>query len=147
MCVNLVVSLSNGRPVEHRLIDRALRELEERERLPIVVFHSLRYSSATYKLKLTNGAMKDLQREGGWSTTEMIAKVYSHSIEEDRKGIAQKFDEAFYGEAGFDTTKKIVPQTNKSAAINSTVDIDALVSLIQSNPQLAQALQSAMTNV
>jgi len=143
---DLIVTMSNGHPVENRIIDRALRELEIREKLPIVVFHSLRHSSATYKLKLTNGAMKDLQREGGWSTTEMIAKVYTHSIEEDRKIIAQKFDEAFYGGAGFDEAKKTISQNNQSTPVNNTVDVDALVSLIQSNPQLAQALKSAMIN-
>ena len=127
-----------------------MQELTEREKLPTVVFHSLRHSSATYKLKLTNGAMKDLQHEGGWSTMDMIAKVYAHSIEEDRKSIAQSFDEAFYGGTGFDGNKnnaadKISSPTQAAYSHNNAnVDINALVSLIQSNPELAQALQSAI---
>ena len=156
MDYNLVVTLSNGRPVEHRLIDKAMRELAARENLPTVVFHSLRHSSTTYKLKLTNGAMKDLQHEGGWSTIDMITKVYAHSIEEDRKSIAQNFDEAFYGGIGFDNKKSrmnenVIPdnKTNFSDNFSSenpytNLDINALVLLIQSNPQLAQALQSAV---
>ena len=146
---NLVVTLSNGRPVEHRLIDKAFHELAERENLPVVVFHSLRHSSATYKLKLTNGAMKDLQHEGGWSTMEMISKIYAHSIEEDRKSIAQSFDEAFYGGSGFDGKKnkaaeKALSDEQSNSSDTPAADVNMLVSLLQSNPQLAQALQLAM---
>jgi integrase len=137
---NIVVSHSNGRPVEQRLIEKALHELADKEGLPRVVFHSLRHSSATYKLKLTNGSMKDLQAEGGWSTTEMIARVYAHSIEEDRKSIAQKFDGAFYGGAGFDKN------TQTEHLPNSSMDVSALVAMVQANPQLAQALQMAMAS-
>jgi integrase len=137
---NLVVTHSNGRPVEHRLIDKALHELADREGLPRVVFHSLRHSSATYKLKLTNGSMKDLQKEGGWSTTEMISRVYAHSIEEDRNRIAQKFDGAFYGGAGFDG------HNNQPVATPADMDVTALVALLQANPSLAQALRSAMVS-
>jgi integrase len=143
---NFVVTMTNGRPVENRVIDRALRDLEIRENLPLVVFHSLRHSSATYKLKLGNVSMKDLQREGGWSTTEMIHEVYTHSIEEDRRGIAQKFDEAFYEGGGFDLSSKSSPQSDKPAASvnNVKIDVEALVEMIQTNPQLAQALKLAM---
>ena len=100
--------------------------------------------------------MKDLQHEGGWSTIDMITKVYAHSIEEDRKSIAQNFDEAFYGGIGFDnkksrTNENVIPdnKTNFSDNFSSenpytNLDINALVLLIQSNPQLAQALQSAV---
>jgi hypothetical protein len=131
------------------LIDKALRELAAKENLPTVVFHSLRHSSATYKLKLTNGAMKDLQTEGGWATIDMIAKVYAQSIEEDRKSIAQSFDKAFYGGAGFDGKKNNAAENTSfhkeaKSSDNSNVDVNMLVSLIQANPQLAQALQLAM---
>ena len=140
----LVVSQSNGRPVEARLIDQALRDLEQKEGLPIVVFHSLRHSSATYKLKLPNVSLKDLQRDGGWSTMEMIHKVYTHSIEEDRKGVAQQFEEAFYGGAGFSEAS---PNNNEQANPNSETDamtVEALVSFIQANPEMAKVLQSVV---
>jgi len=44
----------------------------------------------------------------------MITKVYAHSIEENRKSIAQKFGDAFYGEAGFDGVKKVAQKNNQS---------------------------------
>lgn len=143
---NLVVTHSNGRPVEHRLIDKALYDLADREGFPRVVFHSLRHSSATYKLKLANGSMKDLQKEGGWSTTEMIARVYAHSIEEDRVGLAQKFEGAFYGGAGFDgqEKKKPIEKPIPEASAAADMDVTTLIALLQANPQLAQALRSAV---
>ena len=142
---NLVVTQSNGRPVEHRVMDKALRALTERESLPVVVFHSLRHASATFKLKLTNGSMKDIQNEGGWSTVEMIAKVYARTYEEDRRSNAQKFDEAFYGSAGFDGHNGKLSKTPplETTSKNADLDIDAIISLIQTNPQIAQALLAA----
>jgi integrase len=146
---NLVVTQSNGRPVEHRVMDKALRELTERESLPVVVFHSLRHASATFKLKLTNGSMKDIQNEGGWSTVEMIAKVYARTYEEDRKSNAQKFDEAFYGGLGYDgiNDNPMKKPSSDVAQINADLEVNALISLIQANPQIAQALRAAMAPI
>ena len=77
-----------------------------------------------------------------------LAKIYAHSIEEDRKSIAQKFDDAFYGEAGFEQKKdSISSSSQKNPTVNnSNIDITTLVTLIQSNPELAKALQTAMAN-
>ena len=52
---NLVVALPNGRPCEDRIIEKRFEKLKKKEELPDVVFHSLRHSSATYKLKLNHG--------------------------------------------------------------------------------------------
>ena len=97
-------------------------------------------SSATYKLKLTNGAIKDLQAEGGWSTMEMIQRVYTHSFEEDRKSIAQKFDDAFYSGAGFES------KTNNPKVVKKTgeLDDDQILSMIKSSPQLMEKLRTAL---
>jgi integrase len=58
---NLVVALPNGRPCEERLITEAFQRLREQCGLPMVAFHSLRHSSATYKLKLNKGDIKATQ--------------------------------------------------------------------------------------
>lgn len=50
---DLVVALPNGRPCEDRIILKELEKLWENAGLPRVVFHPLRHSSTTYKLKLT----------------------------------------------------------------------------------------------
>ena len=49
---NLVLTLPNGRPVENRIMEKEFSRLREKAGLPYVVFHSLRHSSTTYKLKL-----------------------------------------------------------------------------------------------
>lgn len=146
---NLVVTLPNGRPVEHRIMDKALRQLEEKEKLPVVVFHSLRHSSATYKL-MFYGSLKDLQNDGGWATIEMITKVYAHSIEEERQNNAQKFNKAFYGDEGFDSKKEKVPQTVSSEVQtniepeNPQMDAAKIIALMKANPALAKEVQLAM---
>ena len=48
------------------------------------VFHSLRHSSITYKLKLNGGDMKSVQGDSGHAQVKMVADVYSHIIDEDR---------------------------------------------------------------
>ena len=52
---DLVVALANGRPCEDRIILKSFEKLREKAGLPKVVFHSLRHSSTTYKLKLNHG--------------------------------------------------------------------------------------------
>ena len=58
---NLVFCSSNGRPMESQVINRAFNKLIKENGLPHVVFHSLRHSSITYKLKLNGGDMKSVQ--------------------------------------------------------------------------------------
>ena len=64
--------------------------------LPPVVFHSLRHTSVTYKLKINGGDMKSVQGDSRHSQMKMVADVYSHIIDDDRKKNAQKFEEEFY---------------------------------------------------
>ena len=61
-----------------------------------VVFHSLRHSSATYKLKLSKGDIKATQGDTGHKSAEMITKRYAHILDEDRKVNATKFEDEFY---------------------------------------------------
>ena len=56
------------------------------------MFHSLRHSSTTYKLKLNHGDLKATQGDTGHAEIDMITKVYAHILDEDRKVNAQKFD-------------------------------------------------------
>ena len=93
---NLVFAGVNGRPVEGQLINKMFRDLIEKGNLPKVVFHSLRHSSITYKLKLTGGNLKSVQGDSGHAQTKMITDVYSHILDDDRKLNAQKFEQVFY---------------------------------------------------
>ena len=82
---NLVVALPNGRPCEETVISNAFRRLKRDAQLPDVVFHSLRHSSTTYKLKLNHGDIKATQGDTGHSQADMVTKVYAHILDEDRK--------------------------------------------------------------
>ena len=93
---DLVFCSSNGRPMESQIINRAFSKLIEDHGLPHVVFHSLRHSSITYKLKLNGGDMKSVQGDSGHAQMKMVADVYSHIIDEDRCLNAQRFEAAFY---------------------------------------------------
>ncbi|MBE7003591.1 MAG: site-specific integrase, partial [Ruminococcaceae bacterium] len=55
---DLVVSQINGRPYEVRVIDKMLYKLIKKNGLRPVVFHSLRHSSTSLKLKLSKGNIK-----------------------------------------------------------------------------------------
>ena len=93
---NMVVSLPNGRPLEGQVISRSFKRLIRKHDLPDVVFHSLRHTSTTYKLKLNRGDMKAVQGDTGHSQLKMITDVYSHILDEDRRNNATRFEEAFY---------------------------------------------------
>ena len=81
----------------YRAIRGQLKKLIEEHNLPPVVFHSLRHSSVTYKLKLNGGDIKAVQGDSGHSQVDMVTDVYSHIIDEDRRRNAELFEEAFYG--------------------------------------------------
>ncbi len=92
---DLVVALPNGRPCEDRVLLKEFEKLREKAGLPKVVFHSLRHSSTTYKLKLNHGDLKATQGDTGHAQIDMITSVYAHILDEDRKVNAQKFEDAF----------------------------------------------------
>lgn len=93
---NLVFCHPTGRPMENQVITRALKKLIRDNNLPDVVFHSFRHASITYKLKWNGGDMKSVQGDSGHARVEMVADVYSHIIDDDRRFNAQRFDEQFY---------------------------------------------------
>lgn len=59
-----------------------------------VVFHSLRHTSASTKLLLSNGDYNSVKHAGGWANLEMLTRRYgAHSFESDREKLAQKMDD------------------------------------------------------
>ena len=132
---DLVVALPNGRPCENRIIEKEFSLLKQKAGLPNVVFHSLRHSSTTYKLKLNHGDLKVTQGDTGHAEIDMITKVYAHILDEDRKINAQKFESAFY--ANPDLRKVTPPQEQPQA---HTIDLAALIEQLQKSPELANTL-------
>ena len=135
---NLVVALDNGRPCEDRIMLKEFEKLRESAGLPKVVFHSLRHSSTTYKLKLNNGDLKATQGDTGHAQIDMITNVYAHILDEDRKIGAQKFETAFYAKPDLRTVHP--PQEEKAPAS----DLDALLDQLRKSPELASTLASLL---
>lgn len=136
---NLVLTQASGRPYEGRLILKEMKKLREEAGLPNVVFHSLRHSSTTYKLKLNHGDLKATQGDTGHAEIDMITKVYAHILDEDRKVNAQKFEASFY--ANPDLREVHVPQSS-----NET-DLAGLISQLQESPELAKTLAEVIDKI
>jgi integrase len=138
---DLVVCLQDGRPCETRIIEEAFQHLKEDAGLPNVVFHSLRHSSTTYKLKLNHGDLKATQGDTGHAELDMITNVYAHILDEDRKVNAQKFEASFYADPNLHAPalhKNIpVPEETPTPA---TLDIAVLIDQLRQNPDLAATL-------
>jgi integrase len=134
---NLVISLPNGRPCEDRVILKEFAKLREDAGLPKVVFHSLRHSSTTYKLKLNHGDLKATQGDTGHAEIDMITSVYAHILDEDRKVNAQKFETAFYSNPDLHDVR---PPAEPKEAAPATLDLASLVEQLQKSPELASAL-------
>ena len=138
---NLVVALPNGRPCENRVIEKEFQKLKKDAELPNVVFHSLRHSSTTYKLKLNHGDLKATQGDTGHAEIDMITKVYAHILDEDRKINAQKFENAFYS-ISTDLRNVKPPQESQP----SNVDLNALIEQLRNSPELANTLASIISS-
>lgn len=142
-------------------ITRSLKKLIRENDLPDVVFHSFRHASITYKLKWNGGDMKAVQGDSGHARVEMVADVYSHILDEDRKLNAQRFDEQFYGAKEvrgtdapppmpqFETMSEIpeeAPKVQKAKPVeqpSATKEPNAeLVKKLLANPEMMALLQS-----
>lgn len=163
---NLVFCHSSGRPMEGQVINRALKKLIQDNDLPDVVFHSFRHASITYKLKWNGGDMKSVQGDSGHARMDMVADVYSHIIDEDRRYNAQKFEEQFYNAKGlknaeegktapmpkFETSVELLDpmaEVQKGSEVeeekpaeNSADENAALLAKLLSNPDTAALLKA-----
>lgn len=135
-----MVALANGRPCEDRIILKSFEKLREKAGLPKVVFHSLRHSSTTYKLKLNHGDLKATQGDTGHAQIDMITSVYAHILDEDRKINAQKFESAFYTNPDL---RSVRPPEEPEPA---TLDLEALVEQLHKSPELANTLAALLAS-
>ena len=133
---NLVFCSSNGKPIENQVINRAFNKLIKDNDLPKVVFHSLRHSSITYKLKLNGGDMKSVQGDSGHAQVKMAADVYSHIIDDDRRLNAERMEAAFY------SGRQTAPEPAPAPAAEPNGDDAALLMKLLQNPEMAALLKS-----
>ncbi len=136
---NLVVALEDGRPCDTKVIEKAFQRLIKENNLPPVVFHSLRHSSATYKLKLNNGDLKATQGDTGHAQTSTLTEIYAHVLDEDRKMNAQKFERAFYAKPDLREIKVEQSRTDDEV-------LNDLIAEIKSKPDLHNMLIKLLAN-
>lgn len=138
---NLVLALETGRPCEDRVIGNQFARLKKSAGLPDVVFHSLRHSSTTYKLKLNHGDIKATQGDTGHAQASMVTEVYAHILDEERKINAQKFEMAFYASPDM---RGVERELNPPKEVEPSVDLQKLVAQLQENPELAAQLKALL---
>lgn len=124
----------------NRRFKNILTEINDPEINPEeVVFHSLRHTSASTKLLLSNGELNynSVKHAGGWVNLDILTRRYgAHSFKNDREKFAQKMDD-------FLDTSTNVP------AVESDTE-QALRKLAQANPDLlmriVRSIKSANTD-
>lgn len=126
----LVVAQINGHPYEQRVIDKMFYALIKKNNLRPVVFHSLRHSSTSLKLKLSRGNIKAVQGDTGHAEARMVTDTYAHGFDADRKLIAQEMDSGFFSKVG---------EQAKASEVDSDT-MDKLKALIQQHPELIAEL-------
>lgn len=140
---NLVICTPTGCPTEGSRIREAMQRLIKENNLPPVVFHSLRHSSITYKLKLNGGDIKAVQGDSGHAQATMVTEQYSHILDEGRQTNAQLIEEAFYAGKGAEKLPPKEPEkdpvTEQAAAAG--VDPAELIKIL-SNPAMVNLLKS-----
>lgn len=127
---DLVVAKINGLPYEMRSVDKMFYDFIEQHSLRPVVFHSLRHSSTSLKLKLSRGNIKAVQGDTGHAEARMVTDTYAHGFDEDRKLIAKEMDNAFFS--------KVASETNNTLPEDDT--LEKIKALIKQNPALLEEL-------
>ena len=133
-----------GLPTEASRMTFLFKKLIKENDLPPVVFHSLRHSSITYKLKLNGGDVKAVQGDSGHAQASMVTEVYSHIMDEDRKRNAKLFEKEFYSGKRSGNQKsdaKAVGQDTAGAA-----DLEMLMKLL-SNPEMVTLLKTMVNTM
>lgn len=92
----------------------------------------------TYKLKLNGGDMKSVQGDSGHAQVKMVADVYSHIIDEDRRLNAQRFEEQFYQGKSIPA----VEEPEEPPAPEETQTEQELLQKLLANPEMAALLKS-----
>lgn len=138
---NLVMATTYGLPINSGAISTSFKKLIKEHDLPSVVFHSLRHTSVTYKLKLNGGDIKAVQGDSGHSQVNMVTDVYSHIIDDDRRKNAEMFEDAFYGKKDLDPQLRKNEEGENVLTIPDSVDAEMLAKVL-ANPEMAALLTS-----
>ena len=138
---NLVMATTFGLPIGGSYLREKMQEIIDRLGLPDVVFHSLRHTSVTYKLKLSGGDIKAVQGDSGHAQADMVTEVYGHIIDEDRRKNAELMENAFYKKENLNPQMRGQDGDSKTVAVPDGVDAELLRKVL-ANPEMAALLAS-----
>ena len=88
--------------------------------------------------------MKSVQGDSGHAQVKMVADVYSHIIDDDRRINAQRFEEQFYQSKAAPAAEKVQEETK--AETTSQADQEMLLKLL-ANPEMAAFLKTLAKNM
>ena len=138
---NLVMATTFGLPTGDSYLRTKMQDIIDKLGLPDVVFHSLRHTSVTYKLKLSGGDIKSVQGDSGHAQADMVTEVYGHIIDEDRRKNAEMMENAFYGQERLNPQMGGTERSANTIAVPKGVDAELLMKVL-GNPEMAALLTS-----
>ena len=138
---NLIMATIFGMPINGSYIRDQMQKVIDKEGLPDVVFHSLRHTSVTYKLKLSGGDIKAVQGDSGHAQADMVTEVYGHIIDEDRRKNAERMENAFYNKENLNPDIHEKNGEENKITIPEGVDPELLMKVL-GNPEMAALLTS-----
>ena len=138
---NLVMATTFGLPIGDCYLRNKMQDIIDELGLPNVVFHSLRHTSVTYKLKLSGGDIKAVQGDSGHAQADMVTEVYGHIIDEDRRKNAEMMENAFYNKENLNPQMKGADESSNTIAVPEGVDAELLMKVL-GNPEMAALLTS-----
>ena len=134
-----------GLPIGDSYLRGKMQKVIDEQGLPDVVFHSLRHTSITYKLKLSGGDIKSVQGDSGHAQADMVTEVYSHILDEDRRKNAQLIEDAFYNKKNINPVMKEQMEGDKGnenkVTIPEGMDANLLIKVL-GNPEMAALITS-----
>ena len=138
---NLVMATTFGYPIGECYIREKMKKIIKEQGLPDVVFHSIRHTSVTYKLKLSGGDIKAVQGDSGHAQADMITEVYGHILDEDRRKNAELMERAFYNKENLDPQMREKEEDKSMVSVPEGVDAELLMKVL-ANPEMAKLLAS-----
>ena len=138
---NLVMATTFGLPLGESYLRDKMQKVIDEQGLPDVVFHSIRHTSVTYKLKLSGGDIKAVQGDSGHAQADMVTKVYGHISDEDRRKNAELIENVFYNKENLNPEMRGQEEKGNTISVPNGVDPELLMKVL-GNPEMAALLTS-----
>ena len=129
----LIICQESGRPLMTEHLNKKFQKVLDKMGIKPkqgdeqFVFHSIRSTATTYKLRVSGGDIKSVQGENGQKDPKMVTHQYSRILDEDRIRLAEAMNDDFYRK-----------DERKS-------EEDDLIKAVKNNPELFKQFMAFMT--